>query len=99
MKFYIPNNFIHCINEKDCRWLMPADFNQNREALVFNEWSSGWIFEADDSFNTYFTIVTGNQLPTITDAEYAQFVIDKVAFLGRERAKQFRTAWIKFRPR
>lgn len=99
MKFYIPNDRISRVDEDDCVWLNPADFNSHKEAIILDQWANGWIFEADDSFNTYFTLITGKQLPTITDAEYAQFIVDKIAFLGRDRARQFRLAWAEFQPK
>lgn len=99
MKFYVPNSRIDQIELHDCTWLNPAHFDSNKEALVLDQWANGWIFEADESFNSFFTIITGNQLPTITDAEYAQFVMDRIAFLGKERARQFRTAWVQFLPK
>jgi len=99
MKFYIPNDRIAQVNEDDCTWLNPADFNMHKRAIILYQWANGWIFEADDSFNTYFTLITGKQLPTITDAEYAQFIIDKVAFLSKERTEQFRSSWAQFQPK
>jgi hypothetical protein len=99
MKFYIPNDRIAQVNEDDCIWLNPADFSLHKKAIVLYEWSNGWLFEADDSFNTYFTLITGKQLPTITDAEYAQFIVDKIAFLGKKRTEEFRTAWAEFQPK
>lgn len=99
MKFYIPGNCINQINEEDCIWLNPAEFSSSRKAIILLEWSNGWIFEADDSFNTYFTLITSKQLPTITDAEYAQFIVDKIAFLGKERCRQFTFAWSQFHPK
>jgi hypothetical protein len=99
MKFYIPNDRIAQVNEDDCIWLNPAEFVSHRKAIILYEWANGWIFEADDSFNTYFKLITGKQLPTITDAEYAQYIVDKIAFLGKERCQQFRTAWTEFQPK
>ena len=99
MKFYVPNDCMHYIKEGDCAWLNPAEFNPHKKAIILYEWSNGWIAETDDSFNSYFTLITGKQLPTITDAEYAQFIVDKIAFLGKERCRQFRTAWAEIQPK
>lgn len=99
MKFYIPNDRICQLNEDDCIWLNPADFSVRKKSLILDQWANGWIFESDDSFNSFFTLITGNQLPTVTDAEYAQFVADKVAFLGKDRCEQFRLAWAQFQPK
>lgn len=99
MKFYIPSHCIEQVNEEDCKWLNPAHFNLHKRSIILYEWANGWIFEADDSFNTYFTLITGKQLPIITDAEYAQFIVDKVAFLSKERSEQFRSSWGQFQPK
>lgn len=99
MKFYIPNNKIEQVDEEDCIWLNPADFRTHQKSIVLDQWGNGWIFEADDSFNSFFTLITGKQLPVITDAEYAQFVVDKIAFLGKKRAEEFRSAWLEFQPK
>lgn len=87
MKFYIPNSKIGEVDEYDCVWLNPAEFSPHREAIVLDQWGNGWIFEADESFNTFFTIITGDSLPIITDAEYAQFIMDKIAFLGKNEPR------------
>ena len=99
MKFYIPNDRISMIEEYDCAWLMPADFNPHKKAIVLYEWANGWIIESDDYFNTYFVLMTGKKLPTITDDEYKQFVMDKIAFLSKARNNEFKTAWLEFRPK
>ena len=99
MKFYIPCNRITLIEEYDCKWLTEADFLPSQRRIVLREWASGWIFESDDYFNTYFTLMSGHKLPTLTDDEYKQFVMDKVAFLSKERATQFRLAWAEFQPK
>lgn len=100
MKFYVPNECIDQIdNDGVCKWLQPADFDGDRRCLILDQWANGWIFEADESFNTFFTITTGKRLPTVTDHEYQQFVMDRVAFFSKERASEFRRAWIEFRPK
>jgi hypothetical protein len=99
MKFYIPNDKIDQVNEEDCKWLNPADFQPHKRSITLYEYSNGWIFEAEESFNSFFKLITGKKLPTITDAEYAQFVLDKVAFFSKDRAEQFRTAWAEFLPK
>jgi len=99
MKFYVPHSVIDHLEEQECTWLNPADFSFHKRCIRMNDWASGWIFEADDSFNSFFTIITGKQLPTITDEEYQQFVMDRVAFLSKKRAEEFRTAWVAFLPK
>jgi len=99
MKFYVPSNSIAYLEDQDCTWLNPADFNFHKRCITLYEWANGWIFEADESFNSFFTIITGKQLPIITDEEYQQFVMDKVAFLSKKRTEEFRTAWAEFLPK
>lgn len=99
MKFYIPNSSIVHLEDQDCTWLNPADFSFHARRITLQEWGNGWIFEADGSFNSFFTIITGKQLPTITDEEYQQFVMDKVAFLSKKRTEEFRIAWAEFQPK
>lgn len=99
MKFYIPNDRISTVEDYGCEWLTTADFNPHKRAIVLYEWGNGWIFEADDYFNTYFTLMTGKKLPTITDDEYKQFLMDKIAFLSKARNKEFKTAWLQFQPK
>lgn len=98
MKFYIPCDRLVAIEDYDCKWLTEANFIPSQRKIVLQEWASGWIFESDEEFNTYFTLITGHKLPTITNEEYNQFVMDKVAFLSKERANQFKLAWINFLP-
>jgi len=96
MKFYIPTGCIYLISEDDCFWLQPVEFISYRNAIKLNKWANGWLAEADESFNSYFTIISGSQLPIITDAEYFQVVADGIAFFSKERAKQFRSTWREF---
>lgn len=97
MKFYIPSRMLHMIQEEDFLWLGPTDFNIEKKRLEKKgKYSDGWIFEADEGFNTFFTIRTGLQLPTITDQEYTQLNLDGVAFLGKERTAKLIKAWEAF---
>lgn len=98
MKFYIPNNHIYKIEDIDIGWLLPAEFVYHERSIVLLEFSNGWIVETDENFNTYFTLISGKQLPTITDQEYSQLILDKKTFLCKKRAEEFRTAWAKFFP-
>lgn len=96
MKFYIPNTCLSEVEDQDCVWLKPVVFNRTRKALILDQWANGWLFEADESFNSFFTVITGNQLPTVSDAEYAQLEMDRISFLSKERTRQFGLAWNKF---
>ena len=99
MKFYIPANRIYLIEDFDCEMLTEADYDSHKRAITLCMWSNGWIYETDDGFDTYFTLVTGYRLPTVTDDEYNQYIMDKITFLSKERAKQFRSAWTTFQPK
>jgi hypothetical protein len=99
MKFYIPNICFNSVSHHELNWLVPAEFNWAKRSIYLYEYSNGWIADADDSFNSFFTLTTGNKLPTITDAEYNQYVLDKVAFFSKTRAEEFRTAWAEFQPK
>lgn len=96
MKFYVPCEAIRYLKDEDFEWLMPADFCVGRQSITLYQYSNGWIIEADESFNTFFALITGRKLPYITDQEYRQFLLDKVAYLGRERTQNIWKAWCAF---
>jgi hypothetical protein len=97
MKFYIPSDMLERLEEEEFTWLSEANLNLERKCISRKEFARGWIIEADEGFDTFFTIKTGLQLPVITDQEYNQFKLDDVAFLGKERTRKVHAAWVKFR--
>lgn len=95
MKFYVPNEISSHI--EDVEWLVPAEYNINKNTLTLYEWANGYIMEADEHFQSFFALSFGIVLPRVTDAEYAQFILDKVTFLDKGRAEQFKTTWKSLR--
>lgn len=85
------------LEDEEFVWLSQANLNLDRKSITKKEFARGWIIEADEGFDTFFTIKTGLQLPVITDQEYNQFKLDDVAFLGKERTRKVNIAWTKFR--
>lgn len=99
MKFYVPCDKAHHVEDQDVIWLEEATLEFNKKRLVLYQWSDGYIFEADESFQTFFAIQTGFQMPYITDQEYAQLIVDKIAYLDKARVNQLRVAWAHLHPK
>lgn len=99
MKFYVPCDKAFHVEDEDVVWLEEATLEWDKKRLVLYEWADGYIFEADDSFQTFFAIKTGFQMPYITDQEYAQLIVDKIAYLDKARVNQLRTAWGQLNPK
>lgn len=97
MKFYVPNEITAQIKDEDVDWLNPAEYSTTKNTLTLYQWSNGYIMEADEYFRSFFALSSGKVLPMVTEAEYTQFIIDKVTFLSKDRAKQFKSAWMGLR--
>ena len=99
MKFYVPCDKAYYLEDQDVAWIDEATLEFHKKRLVRYQWSDGYIFEADESFQTFFAIQTGFQMPYITDQEYTQFTIDKIAYLDKARVNQLRAAWGQLHPK
>lgn len=97
MKFFVPNEITSLINDEEVEWLNPANYSPTKNTLTLFEWSNGYIMEVDECFHSFFALCHGKVLPTVLDAEYAQFIVDKVTFFGKSRAKQFNSTWKNLR--
>lgn len=100
MKFYVPcDKAYHVEDQEGIVWLDEATMQWDRNRIILDLWASGYIFETDESFQTFFAIKTGFQMPYISDQEYGQLVVDKVAYLDKARVNQLRVAWGQLRPK
>ena len=99
MKFYVPCDKAHHVDGQDVIWLEEATLEFHKKRLVLYQWSDGYIFEADESFQTFFAIQTGFPMPFITDQEYNQLIVDKIAYLDKARTNQLRAAWAHLHPK
>jgi hypothetical protein len=97
MNFYAPNDVLQYLNEHDFECLMPAEFDLHRKKISLYQYSNGEIVWADDSFGSYFALLTGQPLPVLTNEEYRQYVRNKEAFLGDQRASNLWRAWMLFK--
>ena len=98
MKYCIPSGLVtNTYLENNCEWVEPIEFIEYRKAIINNPIKiNGWILESDDSFDSYFVLVSGIQIPKIFDSEYSQLSLDNIAFLSKTRFQEFRKLWKKF---
>lgn len=100
MKFYAKTPRIQAIENLDYELLIGVDANlAGRGSMKVNNWGAGWIFEADDAFQSYCMITNGFSVPSITENEYKLLKLAKIVFFSKERTEQLRKATIASLPK
>jgi hypothetical protein len=98
MKFYVPGDRCYLLDDQDVEWLEAVNLNRHKERLELGQWGNGVMFEADESIQTFVMILSGFMIPPITEQEYIQLKLDKMAYMGKERAELMRKCWFAFNP-
>ena len=88
MKCYLPYNYVSYIDE-NISLLHPVTYSNVRRMIAIDTWGNGWMCEIDTEFETYFTVLTGKRLPTISNEEYKHLVFNAFLFFGKARNLQF----------
>lgn len=100
MKFYAKTPRIQAIENLDYELLLGVDANlAGRGCMKVNKWGAGWIFEADEEFQSYCMITNGFTVPSITEDEYRLLKVSKIVFFSKERTEHLRMATMASLPK
>ena len=100
MKFYAKSQRIEAIEQLDYELLIGVDTNLNgRGWMKLGTWGSGWIFDADEEFPTYYMMRYGFAVPSITENEYKLLTDAMIVFFSKERTTQLRNATLASLPK
>lgn len=84
MKFFISHTSINNLtNWDDMAWLQTVHYSTVTKRISLDQWGNGWVCEADESFLSFYTILSGKELMRISETEYMQLISDKTIFLDK----------------
>jgi len=91
MKLYARDTQLTTVEEQDYELLIGVSANlSGRGEMRVDQWGSGWIFEADESFRSYCMLIHGFSPIEITDEEYKLLNVAKRVFFSKERTLELR---------
>lgn len=91
MKLYARGTQLTTVEEQDYELLIGVSANlSGRGEMRVDQWGSGWIFEADESFKSYCMLMNGFNPVEITDNEYKLLKLCGHVFFSKERTLELR---------
>jgi hypothetical protein len=91
MKLFCAGKLLNKVEDHEYDLLFGATIKiSGRGHIKRDNWGTGWIFEADESFRSWCVIAYGFDPAPITDGEYSLLVSDSVAYLSKERTLELR---------
>jgi len=93
MKFYCFSRLLDRVEDQEYELLFGVHINiGKRGSIVRNDWGSGWIYEADESFRSWCMIAHSFDPVPITDQEFMLIKSDGIVYLSRERTDSLRNS-------
>lgn len=94
MKLYAKCSQLNTVEEQEYELLFGVSANlSGRGSMWINDWGSGWIFEADESFKSYCMLIHGFSPVEITDEEFNLLTLCKRIFFSKERTLELRNSF------
>jgi hypothetical protein len=96
MKYLIPAKRIAQFQEDNFDLLVAVSVK--RTSLEKNNWGTGWVFEATESFTLFCMLKFGWAPVELTDEEYRQILQDGISFLSKQRGAMIRKQFAEMMP-
>lgn len=93
MKYLVPNFKVKEIEDAGYTILIGVDVQRKGLAVIPYGYSSGWIFDADETFDLYYSLKFGWQPIKITDEEFVRLTTDSILFPEKSRARYLYNAY------
>jgi len=94
MKFYTFSKLLTKVEEQD--YILLLGVNIGQKSIMINQWGSGWIYEADDHFQSYCMMAYGFSPTPITDEEYRHLSSPAgICFPDKARLEEIRQSVFK----
>jgi hypothetical protein len=91
MKFYCAGRLLNRVEDQEYELLCGVSISATKRGWIKrNNWGSGWIYEADESFRSWCVVAYGFDPVPITDHEFHLLDTDGVVYLSRERTEELR---------
>lgn len=93
MKLYAKSSQLNTVEEQEYELLIGIYANlSGRGEMRVDDWGSGWIFEADESFKSYCMLMHGFSPVEITEDEFKLLKLCGRVFFSKERTLALRNA-------
>ena len=93
MKLFAKGSQLTAVEDQEYELLIGVSANlAGRGEMRVDQWGSGWIFEADESFKSYCMLINGFNPVEITDDEYKLLKLCGHVFFSKERTLELRKA-------
>ncbi|HEY6435224.1 MAG TPA: hypothetical protein VIY47_01425 [Ignavibacteriaceae bacterium] len=91
MKFYCAGRLMNRFDDQDFEYLFGVEIESNKRGWIKkNNWGTGWIYEAEESFRSWCAIAYGFNAVPITDLEYQLLNSDGIVYLSKERTEELK---------
>jgi len=91
MKFYCASKLLNRVEAQEYTLLYGVDIKTGGSGYIKkNNWGSGWIFDADESFRSWCAIAYGFDVVHITDQEFHLLEVNDIVYLSKERTLEVR---------
>jgi hypothetical protein len=97
MKYIIPDRRVGEVEKLG--YDMIQSISITKKSLWLDLWGSGWIIDADDSFNLFCVLTYGWEPIELTDVEYSELLLTKVLFMEKIRGKKLHSSFQKLFPK
>ncbi len=89
MKFYVAGKLLNRIEDQEYELLCGVRINSSKRGWIKKDtWGTGWIYDADESFQCWCVIAYGFNAVPITDQEYLLIHADGIVYLSKERTEE-----------
>lgn len=91
MKFYCSGRLMNRLEDQEFEYLFGVSINSGKRGYIKKDnWGSGWIYEAEESFRSWCAIAYGFNAVPLTDQEFNLLESDGVVYLSKERTEELR---------
>lgn len=96
MKLYAKSHQLNAVEDQQYELLIGVKANLcGRGEMRVDNWGSGWIFEADESFKSYCMLMHGFSPIEITEEEYKLLKLCGRIFFSKERTLELRKTFLE----
>jgi len=91
MKFYVAGKLLHRVEDQEYVLLIGAHIRTTKRGYIKKDnWGTGWIYEADESFRSWCVVGYGFDPTHIHDDEYRLLETDGIVYLSRDRTEEIK---------